>query len=64
MPKAAHLKLDEVIRALKGARNELVDLEKLSDENLTSLEKEFEGVRKEAERDGTNPGRIEPSERR
>ena len=62
--KAAHLKLDEVIRALKGARNELVDLEKLSDEHLTSLEKQFERVRKKAERDGNNPGRIEPSERR
>jgi low affinity Fe/Cu permease len=61
--KAAHLKLDEVIRALKGARNELVDLEKLSDENLTSLEKQFERVRKKAERDGNNPGRIESSDR-
>src|SRR5437588_4464654 len=29
--KAAHLKLDEVIRALKGARNEFIDLEKLAD---------------------------------
>jgi low affinity Fe/Cu permease len=55
--KAAHLKLDEVIRALKGARNELIDLEKLSDEDLTSLEKQFERVRKKAERDGNNPGR-------
>ena len=54
--KAAHLKLDEVIRALKGARNELVDLEKLSDEDLTSLEEQFERVRKKAERDGNNPG--------
>jgi len=54
--KAAHLKLDEVIRALKGARNELVDLEKLSDEALTSLEEQFERVRKKAERDGNNPG--------
>jgi low affinity Fe/Cu permease len=27
--KAVHLKLDEVIRALKGARNELIDLENL-----------------------------------
>jgi len=62
--KAADLKLDEVIRALKGARNELVDLEKLSDEHLTSLEKQFERVRKKAERDGNNPGRLEPSERR
>src|SRR5436190_2976408 len=37
--KAAHLKLDEIIRALKGARNELIDLEKLADEDLSSLEK-------------------------
>jgi low affinity Fe/Cu permease len=56
--KAAHLKLDEVIRALKGARNELIDLERLSDEDLTSLEKQFERVRKKAERDGNNPGRM------
>jgi low affinity Fe/Cu permease len=45
--KAAHLKLDEVIRALKGARNELIDLERLADEDLTSLEKQFERVRKD-----------------
>jgi low affinity Fe/Cu permease len=50
--KAAHLKLDEIIRALKGARNKLVDLEKLSDEELHSLEKQFERVRKKAERNG------------
>ncbi|HEU4771768.1 MAG TPA: low affinity iron permease family protein, partial [Candidatus Udaeobacter sp.] len=50
--KAAHLKLDEIIRALKGARNELIDLEKLADEDLTSLEKQFERVRKKAERNG------------
>src|SRR5438105_15561407 len=47
--KAVHLKLDEIIRALKGARNELVDLEKLSDEDLTKLEKQFERVREKAE---------------
>ena len=44
--KAAHLKLDEIIRALEGARNELIDLEKLADEDLASLEKQFERVRK------------------
>jgi low affinity Fe/Cu permease len=54
--KAAHLKLDEIIRALKGARNELIDLEKLADEDLTSLEKQFERVRKKAERNGNNAG--------
>ena len=54
--KAAHLKLDEIIRALKGARNQLIDLEKLSDKELTGLEKQFEQVRKKAEGNGSNPG--------
>ena len=60
--KAAHLKLDEIIRALKGARNELIDLENLADEDLTSLEKQFERVRKKAERNGKIPGQIKLSE--
>src|SRR5436190_16549507 len=47
--KAVHLKLDELIRALGGARNKLVDLEKLSDDELKSLETEFEKLRKKAE---------------
>jgi low affinity Fe/Cu permease len=64
--KAAHLKLDEIIRALKGARNQLIDLEKLSDEDLTALEKQFEQVRKKAEGNGSNPGgmrRVNRAER-
>jgi low affinity Fe/Cu permease len=48
--KAVHLKLDELIRALHGARNHLVDLEKLSDEELKTLEDEFERVHKKAAR--------------
>ena len=47
--KAVHLKLDELIRALGGARNKLVDLEKLSDDDLKALELEFENLRKKAE---------------
>ena len=39
---AIHLKLDELIRALKGARNQLVDLEELSDEELEKLRREFQ----------------------
>src|SRR6266700_136094 len=50
--KAVHLKLDEIIRALKGARNELVDLEELSDEELKKLEQQFQRLRKKAEHDG------------
>ena len=44
--KAMHLKLDELIRAIKGARNRLVDLEGLSDEELSTLEKQFQRLRK------------------
>src|SRR5213083_2595271 len=51
--KAVHLKLDEMIRALKGARNRLVDLEDLSDEELKKLEKQFQRLRKQAE--GSRP---------
>lgn len=40
--KAIHLKLDELIRAMKGARNKLVMLENLSEEELVQLEKQFQ----------------------
>lgn len=47
--KAVHLKLDELIRALGTARNKLVDLEELSDDELKKLEQEFAQLRKRAE---------------
>src|SRR5881398_1489592 len=59
--KAVHLKLDEVIRALKGARNQLVDLENLSDEDLKKLEKQFQHLRKKAERDGIGSRNVTPA---
>src|SRR5438874_13099842 len=62
--KAMHLKLDEIIRAVKGARNQLVDLEKLSDEELDKLEKQFEQLRKKAEHDGKRPHRADRVESR
>jgi len=52
--KAVHLKLDEIIRAIKGARNELVDLEELSDEELKKLEEQFRRLRMKAENHGVN----------
>ena len=51
--KAMHLKLDELIRAVTGARNQLVDLENLSDDELKNLEKQFQRLRKEAENNRT-----------
>lgn len=44
--KAIHLKLDELIRSVEGARDELVDLEDLSDDDLKKLQKQFEELRK------------------
>ena len=43
-----HLKLDELIRAIEGARDRLVDLEKLSDEELKQLEEQFTRLRNKA----------------
>ncbi len=47
--KAVSLKLDELIRAVGGARNHLVDIERLSDQELKKLQKEFERIGKKAE---------------
>jgi len=57
--KAVHLKLDEIIRALKGARNQLVDLEDLSDEDLKKLEEQFRRLRAKAESNGTRSRKAE-----
>jgi low affinity Fe/Cu permease len=46
---AIHLKLDELIRAVGHARNKLIDLEELNDEELASLQEEFRVARR-------NPG--------
>jgi low affinity Fe/Cu permease len=39
--RATQLKLDELIRATAGARNHLINLEELSDEELNELHKQF-----------------------
>ena len=62
--KAVHLKLDELIRALKGARNKLVDLEELSDDELNNLEQQFTRIRKKAEKTENKVTELESSVRR
>ena len=44
--QTVHLKLDELIRGVQGARNSLIDLEKLSDQELEVLQQQFERLRK------------------
>ena len=46
--KAIHLKLDELIRAMEHARNNLVDLEDLSDDELAKLQDQFRRFREQA----------------
>ena len=62
--KAMHLKLDELIRAVKGARNQLVDLENLSDDDLKKLEQQFQGLRQQAEHSRTRSDNGQPAKSR
>lgn len=66
--KAVHLKLDELLRGVKGARTSLVDLEEMSDADLNGLQQEFSDmhrrlgeeiesrVREDAEQEGAHAG--------
>ena len=42
--RALHLKLDELIRSHVPARNDMIDIEKLSDEELDELEKRYAAI--------------------
>ena len=53
---ATHLKLDELIKGVKGARTALVNLEKLSDEELEALQEEFNKLRAEHSKGGDMKG--------
>jgi len=57
--KAVQLKLDELIRALEGARNKLVDLENHSDGDLKKLEEEFERLHKRSRETDTHVAKAE-----
>jgi low affinity Fe/Cu permease len=48
--KAVHLKLDELIHGVRGARNELVNLEELPDDELLRLHDEFMRMHEKAAR--------------
>ena len=48
--RALHLKLDELIRATRGAREVFEDLEEATEEELDALQHEFEQLRKRKDR--------------
>jgi low affinity Fe/Cu permease len=60
--KALHLKLDELLRGVSGARTSFVSLENLSDEELERLQKEFERIKRRVERTKRPPPEGKRSE--
>jgi low affinity Fe/Cu permease len=60
--EAIHIKLDELIRAIKEARNSLLDLEEMEDDELDQLRADYEKIAERArsklqERQGTKTTR-------
>src|SRR5262245_13514578 len=48
--RALHLKLDELLRSIKPARNRLIDLENCTDEEINELEKQFRRLKRREDR--------------
>jgi low affinity Fe/Cu permease len=53
--RAMHLKIDELIRTNSKARNTMIDLEKLTDDQLARLQKEFDKLCSENRTEGGEP---------
>jgi low affinity Fe/Cu permease len=59
--RVMHLKLDELIRGVQKARNKLVDLEEMSDEELDRLQDEFRRFRERQDRQEGRPDKPIPA---
>ncbi len=55
---ALQLKLDEIIRATKGAHNEMMDIEKLTDEDLAKVQKKY-GLLAEKTKEDLKQGKLD-----
>lgn len=49
--RAIHVKLDELLRAVKGARLKMLDSENLSDDDLEALHQEFQKLHEKYDRE-------------
>jgi len=59
--RAIHLKLDEIIRSIGHAHNEMIHIENFSDAELETLSKRFEAIRAESElRKRRRKGHVAP----
>jgi low affinity Fe/Cu permease len=57
--EAIQVKLDELIRATKGAHNALLDLEELEDDALDEFRRKYEALAEAARRGGVDTGTPE-----
>ena len=62
--KGIHLKLDELIKATTGARNTMIDLDELSDDQLRKLEQEYKHICEMDENDAGKQAVAEELEKR
>ncbi len=60
--RALHIKLDEVIRALHAARNEIIDVEESTDEELARLQEKYRELRERADQAGGRPADGQPAQ--
>jgi low affinity Fe/Cu permease len=58
--RALQLKLDELIRSTAGARDRLLRLEDMSDDELDRLQQEFDALRQRRTPGSANPDRLPP----
>ena len=58
--KAIHLKLDELLRGVKGARTAMVALESSTDEELAELQEDFERLHRRLSTPRGGPLRADP----
>lgn len=56
--KAMHLKLDELLKAAKGARTGLVDIEELPDEELEEIHQQFKKLHEHYSKELVRRGKI------
>jgi low affinity Fe/Cu permease len=56
--EAMHIKMDEMIRAIEGAHNALLDLEELEDDDLDRIRKRYRKLAKKA-RDAIEAGGVD-----
>ena len=59
--RALHLKLDELLRSMKDARNKLIDLENCTDQEIDQIERQFKALKRREARDQANGNKSPPA---